>query len=380
MRPKISLGATWGAPRFAYDEAFLLSWKASAGKSPGASPPGSASGPRKSIGISMLRLRSRPLGGKLAITKGYRMVNSKPLISLLFCCLLVSCQVQTTQEDTIDNQLRSIPPSGTYTAEPTPSIAPTATSSPTATSIIISPTWTPLPLVPTEDLQTFVSELLEDNTGCKLPCLWGIIPGETPWEEASQFLNTFAHTGYAENQAGFAAVRSPIGRGDESFTIQYSFLVTDGVITSIEFYNWPELSSWHYLSKILNDYGPPDEVGLYTEGKQYTGSRISSLILFYADPGFMIEYVSFRKVEAVGDKVLFCPEGNYSFIYMWSKGLDYSFDEAITAYPVVYESASPRPIGEVSNMDIQSFYHAFRDPNTNACIETDLAAWPHFLE
>jgi hypothetical protein len=65
---------------------------------------------------------------------------------------------------------------------------------------------------------------------------------------------------------------------------------------------------------------------------------------------------------------------------MWSKELDYSFDQAITIYSAVYESVAPRPMGEVSDMDIQSFYHAFQDPNTSACIETELEAWPHFLD
>lgn len=163
-------------------------------------------------------------------------------------------------------------------------------------------------------------------------------------------------------------------------SLTYSFRVVDGIVESIEFYNWPELYSWHSLPNMLNDYGPPDEVALYTEGEQRNGSRIAMLVLVYEDLGFMIDYVSFRELEVVGDKVLFCPAGNYSFMYLWSKELNYSFDEASSVFIEPSTSVSPRPVLEVSDMDIQSFYHSFQDPNTDTCIETDLEAWPHFLD
>jgi hypothetical protein len=53
--PNVSLEATWDAPRFASDGAILLIWRAREDETPGASPFGSAPGPRKNIGIGMLR-------------------------------------------------------------------------------------------------------------------------------------------------------------------------------------------------------------------------------------------------------------------------------------------------------------------------------------
>ena len=252
---------------------------------------------------------------------------------------------------------------------------------PTATSTGVPPTMTPFPPIPTEEIRAYVSGLLKTNGGCRLPCLWGIVPGETNWSEAYQFLATFSFvsqtpefkTGYA-----IAKVDSPI-EVDYIGSLTYSFQVLDGIVESIEFYNWPELYSWHSLPNVLNEYGPPDDVALYTEGEQMNGSRIAMLILFYKDQRIMIDYVSFRELKAVGDKVLFCPEDGYSFMYLWSNKSNYSFDEALSIFIKPSTSVSPRPLLEVSDMDIQSFYQLFQISSSNACIETNLEAWPHFL-
>jgi hypothetical protein len=304
------------------------------------------------------------------------------IFPIVISFVLFSCNYQFPQERNVEKNPTVTGPLQTITSVPASLTRPLEATSPKSTSGFVPPTLTPLPPIPTEKFQSYLSELMENNGGCRLPCLWGIVPGETSWDEASQFLATFSYVSPApdgNNGYTFAKVESPI-EIDHIGSISYSFRVIDGIVESIEFYNWPELSHWHYLSNILSDYGLPDEVGLYTEGTQYTGSRVSSLILFYRDLGFMIEYVSFSEVEAVGDKVLFCPEGNYGFSYMWSKELDYAFDEAVTVYPVVYESASPRRIGEVSHMNIHDFYSDFREQNANVCIETDLDAWDHFLD
>jgi hypothetical protein len=46
---------------------------------------------------------------------------------------------------------------------------------------IPTPTWTPLPAVPPATADAIVEDLLKNNAGCRLPCWWGVVPGETQW-------------------------------------------------------------------------------------------------------------------------------------------------------------------------------------------------------
>jgi hypothetical protein len=302
-------------------------------------------------------------------------------IPLLIYILLASCNSQATKTPDSEISSASSAPSKTPISIPVSPTSLLEISSPTSASTSVPPTLTPLPPIPTEEFRAYVSDLLKTNGGCRFPCLWGIVPGETTWPEAYQFLATFSFVSQTpEYKTGYAMAKfdSPI-EVDYIGSLTYSFQVIDGIVESIEFYNWPELYSWHSLPNVLNEYGPPDDVALYTEGKQINGSRIAMLVLFYKDQSFMIDYVSFRDLKAVGDKVLFCPEGDYSFMYLWSNNLKYSFDEALSIFIEPSTSVTPQSLLEVSDMDIQTFYQSFQNPNSDACIETNLEAWPHFL-
>jgi hypothetical protein len=86
-------------------------------------------------------------------------------------------------------------PTLTTTQSPIPTTALpistiTLTSEPTLT-------WTPLPTLSPGEADVLVMDLLENNAGCQLPCWWGIWPGETTWDEAKYYLETFASKIYA---------------------------------------------------------------------------------------------------------------------------------------------------------------------------------------
>jgi hypothetical protein len=74
-----------------------------------------------------------------------------------------------------------------------PIVIPTATPTFTLTP---SPTYTPIPsatptLIPTlsvKDAQIKLLGLLATNGGCRLPCLWGITPGKSNYQEAQNVL------------------------------------------------------------------------------------------------------------------------------------------------------------------------------------------------
>jgi hypothetical protein len=64
---------------------------------------------------------------------------------------------------------------------------------PTVTITSQEPTWTPRPTLNPDEAIRLVQDLLVDNCGCRLLCYWGVVPGETTWQEAKSFLEAFAH-------------------------------------------------------------------------------------------------------------------------------------------------------------------------------------------
>ncbi len=58
---------------------------------------------------------------------------------------------------------------------------PIVTPLPTRTS-------TPSPTLSPSEVQAYILDLLQKNAGCRLPCWWGIVPGQTAWQEAESFL------------------------------------------------------------------------------------------------------------------------------------------------------------------------------------------------
>jgi len=117
-----------------------------------------------------------------------------------------------------------------------------------------------------------VASLLESNGGCKLPCWWGAIPGQTSWDEVEQFLNMFI-TRVEQGQAGTSLEDD----GDHFYTnysAEYIVLgqaskgrilydVRDGVIVGISV-DPPGNEFSYQLHQLLSSYGQPQAVYILT--------------------------------------------------------------------------------------------------------------------
>ena len=64
---------------------------------------------------------------------------------------------------------------------------PTSKAKPVFT-ITTSPTWTNVPTLSVNDSQIKLLALLSNNGACRLPCLWGITPGISKYQEAKDIL------------------------------------------------------------------------------------------------------------------------------------------------------------------------------------------------
>jgi hypothetical protein len=70
-------------------------------------------------------------------------------------------------------------------------------------------------------------ELLENNAGCRLPCWWGIIPGQTKGIEAQRFLETFTLVRVSEGTHGVLNLDARIPLPKEYGTVSHFYLIKE---------------------------------------------------------------------------------------------------------------------------------------------------------
>lgn len=308
-------------------------------------------------------------------------------------CLLVSCTAYTTTS-TPEPSITTAP-FITSVMDPTspPTITPTTLPlSPEFPSII--PTSHPFAL-PTEEVialstispdavKSFVLQLTNDNQNCLLPCFWGIMPGETEWQNAEAFISTFAYRiSYGNVDGTFSDI--PVG---DSFVawmslflpeisnvpFSYAFDVQDGIVTMIDAYILPVPNNT--LPAILSEYGKPNEIWLLTANAPMDDVLGFRLVLFYTQHHFMLNYNG--DGEIIGEKVRGCLSGEEESLHLvaWSPEEELTFAEAEhglhTPRPVIYD----RPLEEAAGMSVNAFYEAFRNPDELICLETPTELWP----
>lgn len=280
----------------------------------------------------------------------------------------------------------SVPAAHTSTALQVPT--GTATVSPTIPVPSRTPTVTPLPTLPAEDALALLFELFENNGGCQLPCWWGITPGETTWESAHGFLapfsseivmlkNKYNQIVYEEYFPVFDVPEWVNSAGD----IRYSFMVDDeGTVIFIRTINpwWIDNSDFS-LSGLLSTYGAPTEIRLIVQDTYSVERLITHYYVTYTDLGVMFAF------EAVDDRVsntgYLCPhkiaaEQKSPYLWLWDPALGWSFNylhENNFIWALVDDYLN---IEDVSELDVNSFYEAYKDANSRDCFETSSEHWP----
>lgn len=245
--------------------------------------------------------------------KGYTTVAG------LLICLLVLAGCSTTggntpEGDAITQQVPVTPipsiqevlpsstsPSGTEAApatQPAPTatltVQPTLTSGPTR----IRPTPTPFPTfdvaystVSEEAATQNLIELLATNRGCKLPCWWGIVPGET---NVNTIEPIFVHLGFDWNR-DFETLN-----GNTPYRAYIDFTSEDGTVQTIEVrggageetYDRNEAWQPYAIPRILESLGLPENVYVYYPFRfDPGGMQAYRLFLYYPDLGIEIDYL-----------------------------------------------------------------------------------------
>ena len=245
----------------------------------------------------------------------------------------------------------------------------------------------PTPLAMTdEERLNFVGELMRANDNCKLPCFWGIIPGETPWYEVADFLiamnievnvEKFHHLG----EIGFSEIYIPFGVYFEEVND-----VVENINLGGEGYSNPDefalLWKDYYPYEILNDYGKPSQVFIETRAESRGDGHGYNLWMAYQQYGFVIVY-SDQLVEK-NDSLRICPqsEGGKHNLKIGVHIQNPNNSDSLTRTNSVPERISferSKDIQEAAGITPDEFYQLFLDTTQDDgefCLESPKDIWP----
>jgi len=331
-------------------------------------------------------------------------------VMILFILLAESCSL-ANEKPTITSSV-STPVIVNQSSTPTPFLLPsifTATLHPTSTN---------LPLVLANDGKRILANFIQNNGGCELPCLFGLIPGKSKTIDARSLISFFAMgSSINDNENESVEVNSYMSdKGYGGFStifwnnrlrtqINFSYYGNDTEIDQIDLSSeswlhsgqganegatinydnayYSETLKFYSLSQVLSTYGPPqqivilpfpDDPGHPSPPAQYP----FSIALHYPDKGFLIEY-SFMREKKNGNYIG-CPTKSHITISAWDSSKSISLDDAVKYFSGIY-GINPatvnyfKQIQDVTNMDVTSFYEVFK-VETDKCIQTPTKFWP----
>lgn len=300
------------------------------------------------------------------------------------CCLfsLVACRPPTGEPATnfpTQGDAGTIFPVVTRTSKPTATPTPvtiltTVVSVPPTPTVAPAPTDAPpfLPTLPPDEALTRVLELYKTNGGCRLPCWWGIVPGETMWVDARYLLAPLAGEIIetpGDNNPNVMSAYVYIPQAETMDTGRHDrhlYTVEHGVVQMIEAFTEPVSSL--APGAILREYGPPDEVFLRTSSL----GRGFSAALFYQRNGFVVDWDTGDAVVEDG-LVKACLLSTSPFVKVWSAKRLLSYMDADAS-----NAEYAKPLDEVTVLNIQTFHETFSDPDTPLCLETPTEHWPGY--
>jgi hypothetical protein len=225
--------------------------------------------------------------------------------------------------------------------------------------------------------QILVKKLLNDNAGCQLPCWWGIMPGQTTWDEAYQILEKVSNyvTPLAAGDSfynAFAQVYLPYPHDFENY-MEHVYRVDNGIVEYIVVYNF-NLAPNYYLPKFLEIYGKPSEIWVQSFSQEEIGQWNFNFFLFYIDKGIFMNYglaIPIENIDVKGNLQVCLEEADSPFIHLWSPEKNaMSFQDAKQKFIDTTYLPEPQPLLEATGMDVKTFYETFKNPDTDVCLET----------
>ena len=216
---------------------------------------------------------------------------------------------------------------------------------------------------------------LEDNTGCMLPCWWGITPGKSNWNEEEPFIKSiFSEIWYGEEHgySGVYEVEYTLANYDELGIIYFQ---TEGNIISHIFVTKTGTEISYQLNQLLAEYGSPEEV--WIQGWLYNDDRIPhyAILVMYPSKGIMARYQG-DAILAPDFEMLLCPGTQGAELNLWDPGREDAKEFAQSLIEQQNHRWLAPPfisLEEATGIDLEDFYEEMLDPE--GCILTPQKIW-----
>jgi hypothetical protein len=237
----------------------------------------------------------------------------------------------------------------------------------------------PMPTLGAEEARLLISSLLENNGGCSLPCWWGIEPGITKWEYARAFLSTFVNNivydGMFNSTKQYEVLYlTPDQNGNGRAII----VVENQIVTSITV-DPPGNEVSFSLDKLLAVYGLPGEVYIRATATLLDSYLPFDLFVYYPQKSILAHYT--YSANNIGNVVRSCPnqDGPELILWeqdnkiVWASGEEPDITKIIS---IGFVNFPPQKLRDVTDLSVQTFFDAHRDPALLSCIETPVKLWP----
>jgi hypothetical protein len=321
----------------------------------------------------------------------------------LFLCLitvyLAGCGLSPKldgQEITSAPNLITIRPS----IAPTQFLLPTPVSTSTAAISTVDSTTTPtLSLPPTISPDLWyqaIIDILSSNGNCRLPCWWGVHPGESTLQS---FNNVFYPIGYNElNKQGdfsedFSISVNQINIPNllmrmsfENNIVQRIYILADNINKPGDkvshFDDFARAMEKYSLESILAHYGIPSRVYLEVYPKyEPTSPLIYALWVFYDDLGILIDYEG-EGIVIQGELVKICPDYDKLYtmeFYLQSpqiKPFLSGFADEIQTFNEQVSQKSLLPLDKATTLTLEEFHNIFISEKQDKCFQSSRELWP----
>ncbi len=309
------------------------------------------------------------------------------IILILFVVLIGSCTVNpssATIPPVVDRSASvaiTVTPSATYLQAATPRPTPKFTTE-TLPTVQVLPTRTPQPTLDSLEAEKTVVEYLQSNGGCKLPCWWGISPGETTLEEAEILLESIGQVKKSDegNSLGY---QYQVPNYPEGFFILSNLYSEQGKVKEIFVYANGTGESFS-LSKLLTNYGKPDDVLLQVDQEVPCGYPRFIMLIVYKNQGIIAEFEAIKRKDGQYLRGCFIDRSDYASgpsLWLFDVGDPQKIVQSSIYSHMKTDKVPMQPpvlsIEQATGMDIETFYQKYKDPS-NYCIFTPSILWPDF--
>lgn len=302
-----------------------------------------------------------------------KIVKTLQIILMLTLIFISGCtgetQSQSATETTAPTSTVTVAPSATSTRRPT--------AKPSATPIIF-PTYEP---ISQDEMIAWLDEKLSQPE-CKLPCFWGITPGETTVQDAYEIVAPYARnifsfgadTGSKNEGFGFDFDILPYSPGDTIYSFGFNFIGDEiDYLSTSDLINYPTYSVQH----ILAQHGAPEEIWMeaWSSGPSWDNApRGATFILYYPSQHFLLKYSEGSDDQIVTEDSVICCLNKWVEVVTWSS----SNAETTDNFYREYFTSDFRPflhLEDVTGMNPEAFYETFVNTTGDVCIETPLDTW-----